>query len=249
MAGGYTPVFSSVLDGTLYGKWPHTGVWLCLLSQCDWQGNIDVVPRLLASKIGVSEEELMHCIADFMAPDPGSRTGDLEGRRLELIDPTNRNWGWRVINHGIYREKARKSSYDAERTRSGKDAERKRAEREKAERERAEKERNLGKDAVPRSPDVSRSQTHTEIETQTQIETQTLRKEEGDWGRRKPTVEPTVAPPNIIGASKVGNGKTSEQRAEAIRAVIKNCPEYKDADIAHVAHASLEEVQKVRREQ
>ena len=39
---------------------------------------------------------LMHCIADFMAPDPGSRTGDLEGRRLELIDPASRSWGWRV---------------------------------------------------------------------------------------------------------------------------------------------------------
>jgi hypothetical protein len=182
MAGGYTPVFSSVLDGTLYGKWPHTGVWLCLLSQCDWQGNIDVVPRLLASKIGVSEEELMHCIADFMAPDPGSRTGDMDGRRLELIDPANRNWGWRVINHGIYREKARKASYDAERTRSGKDAERKRAER----------ERNAAKDAVPRSPDESRRVPLSDSDSNSYSNPNTHLGDMRGLGRKEPTVEPAV---------------------------------------------------------
>jgi uncharacterized protein YdaU (DUF1376 family) len=46
-----------------------------------------------------------------------------------------------------------------------------------------------------------------------------------------------------------GSNQTPEQRAEAIRTAIKNWPEYKDADIAHVAHAPIEEVQKVRREQ
>src|ERR1039458_2080450 len=116
---GYTPVFNSALDGTLYGKWPHTGVWLCLLSQCDWRGNIDVNPLLLAAKIGVPMETLLGCIRDFMEPDPGSRTGDLEGRRLELMDPAQRDWGWRVINHAIYREKARKASYDAARVEDG----------------------------------------------------------------------------------------------------------------------------------
>jgi hypothetical protein len=84
-----------------------------------------------------------------MGPDPGSRTGDLDGRRLELIDPA-RGWGWRVINHGIYRERARKKAYDQARTESGADAERKRASRD-----------------VPRSPPVSRSQTHTQNQTQT----------------------------------------------------------------------------------
>jgi hypothetical protein len=162
MSGGYTPVFNGALDGTLYGRWPQTGVWLCLLSQCDWRGNIDMVPRLLASKIGVSEDVLIACIREFMEPDSGSRTGDLEGRRLELIDPANRDWGWRVINHGLYRERARKSTYDAERTRSGADAERKRKGREKQ-----------GKQTVPRSPDVSRSQTQTQTQTETEIQTHT----------------------------------------------------------------------------
>jgi hypothetical protein len=213
MAGGYTPVFSSALDGTLYGKWPHTGVWLCLLSQCDWQGNIDVVPRLLASKIGVPEEVLMQCIADFMSPDLGSRTGDMEGRRLELIDPTNRNWGWRVINHGIYREKARKSAYDAERTRSGKDAERKRAEREKAENERAEKERNAGKDAVPRSPDASRrvplSDSDSDSDSNSYSNPNTHLGDMRGLGRKEPAVEPVVE-------SQIPTAAEAHQRIKAL---------------------------------
>jgi uncharacterized protein YdaU (DUF1376 family) len=76
-----------------------------------------------------------------------------------------------------------------------------------------------------------------------------------------PSPSPSKAPaPSLGGGSKgepvkvgkKGNGgsnQTPEQRAEAIRAAIKNWPEYKDAAIAHVAHAPIKEVQKVRREQ
>lgn len=139
---GYTPLFDTMLDGTLYGRWPHTGIWGCLLSQCDRRGNVDIVPALLAAKIGVTVDLLLQCISDFMQPDPDSRTGDLEGRRLELIDPASRQWGWRVINHAGYRERARKSAYDRERTDSGADAARKKA------------ERDASRD-VPRSPAAS----------------------------------------------------------------------------------------------
>lgn len=153
MSSGWTPLFATVLDGTLFGKWPHTGVWTCLLSQVDRLGRIDQNPALLAAKIGIPVETLMACIHDFMQPDPESRTGDLEGRRLELLDPASRDWGWRVINAGVYREKARKAAYDAARTESGKDAERKRKDR-----------RPARSREVPRSPDASRSHTHTETE-------------------------------------------------------------------------------------
>jgi hypothetical protein len=126
---GYTPLFDTVLDGTLYGKWPHTGIWACLLSQMDKHGNIDMNPNLLADKIGVPVDLLLSCIHDFMQPDPGSRTKDHEGRRLCLIDPDARQWGWRVLNYAKYREKARKQSHQQAATESGKDAARKRAER------------------------------------------------------------------------------------------------------------------------
>jgi hypothetical protein len=125
---GYTPLYDSMLTGTLYGRWPHTGIWACLLSRASREGVIDEVPASLAAAIGVPVDLLMQCIDDFMKPDPGSRTKDHEGRRLELLDP-NRDWGWVVLNHGKYREKARKKNYDEQRTVSGADAERKKIER------------------------------------------------------------------------------------------------------------------------
>lgn len=125
---GYTPLFDTLLTGSLHGRWPHTGVWACLLSRVSREGVIDEHPRMLAAAIGISEPELMRCIEDFCAPDIHSRTEESDGRKLELIDP-ERPWGWRVVNHSKYKEKARKRSYDQARTESGADAARKRAER------------------------------------------------------------------------------------------------------------------------
>jgi hypothetical protein len=146
---GYTPLYDSMLTGTLYGRWPHTGIWACLLSRASREGVIDEVPASLAAAIGVPVDLLMQCIDDFMKPDPGSRTKDHEGRRLELLDP-NRDWGWVVLNHGKYREKARKKNYDEQRTVSGADAERKKIERTSRE--------------VPTCPDVSRAVPLSEAE-------------------------------------------------------------------------------------
>jgi hypothetical protein len=138
---GYTPLFDTTLTGTLYGRWPHTGIWACLLSRASREGVIDETPQALAAAIGVPVETLMDCIRDFMNPDRDSRSPEHEGRRLALIHE-HRSWGWRIVNHGKYKEKARKKSFDETRTATGDDAERKRNER--ASRE------------VPRSPDESR---------------------------------------------------------------------------------------------
>jgi hypothetical protein len=126
---GYTPLYDHMLSGTLYGRWPHTGIWACLLSRATREGVIDEVPASLAAAIGVPVDVLMQCIHDFMQPDPGSRTKDHDGRRLALIDP-NRDWGWRVLNHGKYREKTRKKNYDEQRKESGENADRMRERRE-----------------------------------------------------------------------------------------------------------------------
>lgn len=125
---GYTPVFDSILDGTLYGRWPVNGVWILLLSQADSQGRIDAVPQLLASKIGCEVETLLQCIEQLMQPDPLSRSEEYEGRRLIPLDP-NRPWGWIVVNHGKYREKARLMGKAERERESGANAERMRARR------------------------------------------------------------------------------------------------------------------------
>ena len=67
----------------------------------------------------------------FCEPDPYSRSQDAEGCRLQLLD-AHRNWGWKIVNHGKYREKARLQAKNAKAVSEGKEAERKRHSREKA---------------------------------------------------------------------------------------------------------------------
>lgn len=103
---GYTPVFDSVFKGSLYGKWPDTAAWICLLALADWQGHIDIMPEAVAGMTGMPLPDLLGCIERFCAPDPRSRSQAEDGRKLVPLDPA-RTWGWRVVNIQVYREKAR----------------------------------------------------------------------------------------------------------------------------------------------
>jgi hypothetical protein len=69
-------------------------------------------------------ELLMQALDKLTSPDPHSRSVDCDGRRLELVDPENRGWGWRVVNHARYREKARLTSKAAREADSGANASR-----------------------------------------------------------------------------------------------------------------------------
>lgn len=152
---GYTPLFRSLTTGSLYGCWPDIGVFPVLLALADKNGVVDIALPPLAGILGLPLEELAACMRRLCEPDPSSRSRAEDGRRLVLLDPEHRDWGWRIVNHSLYREKSRKSAYDAERTASGRDADRKRQERQQSR-------------DVPTSPAKSRSQTHTHTKTQTE---------------------------------------------------------------------------------
>jgi hypothetical protein len=125
---GYVPLFESIATGTLYGRWPDIGLWPIVLALSDKHGHLDVTPHYLAGVTGLPVEEVVACMARFCAPDPYSRSKSENGARLRLIDE-HRDWGWIVVNHAKYREKARLMGKDSARTESGQDAERKRKER------------------------------------------------------------------------------------------------------------------------
>jgi hypothetical protein len=125
---GYTPAFDSIYTGTLYGKWPTAAVWASLLPLFDRHGHIDMSIDAIAGMTGWPRALLEQGIRALTQPDPGSRTGDHDGRRLVLIDP-ERPWGWKAVNHGKYREKARKMAWQSDQTAAGLDAERKARER------------------------------------------------------------------------------------------------------------------------
>lgn len=141
---GYVPLFDTLTTGTLHGRWPDIGLWPILLSMADRFGNIDVTPQFISGVTGLPVDEVIACIERFCGPDIDSRSDAGDGRRLEPLEP-GRRWGWHVVNHAKYREKARLLARDSQRTASGMDAERKRREREaKAE-------------CPPKSPEVSPS--------------------------------------------------------------------------------------------
>lgn len=154
MTSGYTPVFGSIYQGTLCGKWPDAAVWASILPLCDRHGRIDYTPAAIVALTGWPLDLLMQGLEGLCQPDPHSRSDAEAGCRLRLIDPA-RSWGWVVVNHTKYREKARKASFDAERTASGADADRKRQER-------------ASRD-VPRDPATSRSQTQTQTQTEEDV--------------------------------------------------------------------------------
>lgn len=197
---GYTPAFGSMLTGSLYGRWPHTGVWACLLSRVSRDGVIDEHPSALAAAIGIPIDDLKRCIDDFMQPDPESRSPEADGRRLELIDPA-RSWGWRVVNFSKYREKARKKAYDDERTTSGVDAARKRAERE-------------GARDVPTRPDASRSHSHSHSHSHTQ-------RESGD-ARASNCPDASCKTESSCGTADAGEVQTHMPTAEDVLAKLQN---------------------------
>lgn len=126
---GYTPLFSSLATGTLCGKWPDIGLWPIVLSLADRHGTVDVTPAYLASITGLPVDDVIACMKRFCEPDPYSRSTEHGGARLIMIDAGARDWGWIVVNHGKYREKARLQAKDSARTESGRDAARKAAER------------------------------------------------------------------------------------------------------------------------
>lgn len=125
---GYVPLFDTLTTGTLHGKWPDIGLWPVILSMADRFGNLDVTPQYISSVTGLPLPEVVACMERFCSPDEDSRTSTDDGRRLEPLDPA-RKWGWHVVNHGKYREKARMLAKNAEQTASGMDAARKREKR------------------------------------------------------------------------------------------------------------------------
>jgi hypothetical protein len=154
---GYIPIFDTVFNGSMHGKWPTLPVWLTILPLADRHGHIDLTPEAIAARTGWPIDLLLEGIKDLCEPDPRSRSDAEGGARLVLIDD-HRDWGWRIVNHGAYREKARKQMNDIERVASGENAERLRA-------------RRAATSGNPLRPALIRSQTQTQTQTQTKKET------------------------------------------------------------------------------
>lgn len=115
---GYTPVFSDIYMGTLYGRWPAAAVWASLLPLLDKNGVIDMSMQAISGMTGWPLDLLEKGISQLSEPDPGSRSSDSDGRRLVSLED-GRPWGWQAVNHTKYREKARLMAKNAREVESG----------------------------------------------------------------------------------------------------------------------------------
>jgi hypothetical protein len=98
---GYTKLFNSILASTIWRADDKTRlVWITLLAMADKRGYVESSVPGLADFARVSLADCQRSLAELQAPDEFSRTKESEGRRIEAIDG-----GWKLINHGKYREK------------------------------------------------------------------------------------------------------------------------------------------------
>lgn len=98
---GYTKLFGSIVASTIWREAKETKiVWITMLAMANKNGVVEASIPGLAHFSQVTVEECEIAIKTLSSPDPYSRTKDCEGRRIEPIDG-----GWRLINHGKYREK------------------------------------------------------------------------------------------------------------------------------------------------
>lgn len=98
----YVKVFSSIFDGSLYGKFEATIVFLALLVLADKDGDVDMTPEKIAAASGYPLDIVQRGLDELEAPDPRSRTPDMEGRRIVKIHEAG--WGWRIVNYCKYRD-------------------------------------------------------------------------------------------------------------------------------------------------
>jgi DNA-binding MarR family transcriptional regulator len=94
-------MFRSIFDGSLYGQFEPTVVFMAMLVIAEREGIVDMTPEAIAAKCGYPLDIVRRGIAELEKPDLRSRTPDEEGRRIVKLEDT-RDWGWRITNYEKY---------------------------------------------------------------------------------------------------------------------------------------------------
>lgn len=98
----YAKVFRSIFDGSLYGHFEATIVFLAMLVLADKDGSVDMTAEKLAAACGYPIDIVEKGLAELQQPDPRSRTPDEDGRRITLLHEAG--WGWQIVNYAKYRD-------------------------------------------------------------------------------------------------------------------------------------------------
>ncbi len=100
---GFTKLDSAIFGSSIMEEERRTKmVWVLMLAAADRDGIVDATHASLARKFNEPLEDVRFAIGVLESPDPQSRSQAEEGRRLVRIDD-HRDWGWRIVNYGMYR--------------------------------------------------------------------------------------------------------------------------------------------------
>lgn len=98
---GYTKLFESILDSTIWGESNETRiVWITMLAMRNRRHMVEASLPGLAHRARVKLEDAEKAVAKFLRPDKFSRSTEHEGRRIEAVDG-----GWLILNGEKYRNK------------------------------------------------------------------------------------------------------------------------------------------------
>lgn len=120
----FVPILRQLLESSVWEADLRVRVlWITMLmisSEPARRGTVDMTVRALAGRACLSPEDTAYALGVLAAEDPSSRTKANGGRRVELLDP-ERDWGWKILNWGLY-EKARARMLGAARVARHRDA-------------------------------------------------------------------------------------------------------------------------------
>lgn len=97
---GFTKLFSSIVTSTVWCEdYPTRLVWIAMLATADSNGVVTATIPGFARIAGVSTDEMRKAFTTLTSPDPESRSKELDGRRIIVLD----NGDWQLVNYAKYR--------------------------------------------------------------------------------------------------------------------------------------------------
>src|SRR5438067_8790206 len=99
----FAKIHAQILDSSIADDYQKRDVFQDMLILSDRNGVVDMTHEAIAARTRRPIEIVRAKIAELMEPDPASRSYRANGARLVLLDPGQRTWGWRIVNHAHYR--------------------------------------------------------------------------------------------------------------------------------------------------
>ena len=99
----YAKVYTQILDGSLAADTAVRHLFMDMLILADIDGVVDMTPEAISARTRTPLDVVTHGLAKLSTPDKRSRTPDEEGRRITLVAPNVRDWGWQIVNYRLYR--------------------------------------------------------------------------------------------------------------------------------------------------